>query len=522
MGMAGNPTLYDEVLYPAGVYPQTHPNRLATIGTLRGIRPASVDRCRVLELGCGVASNLIGMAFHLPEGEFVGVDQARRPIASGHKFIVELGLRNINLHAADVSDATEARFGKFDFIIAHGLYSWVPQPVRERILEICREMLNAQGIAYISYNAYPGNHLRDLVRWMMRFHTSGIEDLTDKTGQARGLLKLLAESKSKPDYYVDAIRAQFDRLVKYPDEAFFHDDLSEFNQPFYFYDFMTDAGRHGLKFVGEARANDLAPDLFNPEIAKTMDKLQGAPEIVREQYKDIIRGCAFRETILCHQEINVAADLLVDRIPGVYALCDASPVEESDEARQLFRRPSGAEVATADPLIGAAIKFICSQWPCSIAFETALAATAGGASRELAAQCEDLPEKLAGAFAKMYRAGFLHLNVHPFQCVNRVSDRPAASALARFQLEIGSSATNQLHVSMKFPDPLSRHLVSLLDGTRDQPTLVRELAEYVKSGRGQVSENGVAVEDADKIRAMLEQRVREGLDSLAREGMLVG
>jgi methyltransferase-like protein len=521
MGMAGAATLYDEVLYPAGVYPQTHPNRLATIGVFRGMRPAPIDRCRVLELGCGAASNLTGIAFHLPESEFVGLDQARRPIASGQKFIAGLGLTNINLHAIDVSDATAERFGTFDFIIAHGLYSWVPQSVRERVLAICREMLNPQGIAYISYNAYPGNHLRDLVRWMMRFHTSSIEDPTDKTGQARGLLKVLAASKSKPDYYVDAIRAQFDRLVKYPDEAFFHDDLSEINQPFYFYEFMTDAARHGLKFVGEARANDLALDLFSAEIAKTMDQLQGAPEIVQEQYKDFIRGCAFRETILCHQEVEVSPDLLAERVPEVYALCDAQPVENNDDSRTLFRRSNGSEVAAADPLIGAALKFVCSQWPCSVPFETALAAANAAASRELAAPREDLPGMLAAAFAKVYRAGFLHLNVHPFDCVNRVSERPATSALVRFQLEIGSAATNQLHVSMKFPDPLSRRMVSLLDGTRDQPMLVRELAEYVKSGRGRVSENGIAIEDPDEILVVLEQRVREGLDSLAREGMLV-
>jgi hypothetical protein len=61
----------------------------------------------------------------------------------------------------------------------------------------------------------------------------------------------------------------------------------------------------------------------------------------------------------------------------------------------------------------------------------------------------------------------------------------------------------------------------LLDGTRDQPMLVSELAEYVKSGQGQLSENGGPVEDAEEIAVLLERRVREGLQSLAREGMLV-
>src|SRR5258708_5874366 len=174
---------YDKVLYPISSFPQTHPSRLATVAFLRGVRPTPIDRCRVLELGCGACRNLIPMAFHLPNSEFVGLDLARNPIASGRAFVAELGLRNIALHPIDFCQATEEQFGKFDYIIAHGVYSWVPQPVRERLLGVCREMLNPQGVAYVSYNAYPGNHFRDLVRGMMRFQASCFETPGEKIGQ---------------------------------------------------------------------------------------------------------------------------------------------------------------------------------------------------------------------------------------------------------------------------------------------------------------------------------------------------
>lgn len=225
MGTAsGAPTAYDEILYPTRVYPQTDPNRLAAIGVLRGLLPSPIERCRVLELGCGAGSNLIGMAFRSPESEFVGLDLARRPIASGQNSIADLELRNITLRSIDLAEASPERFGSFSFILAHGLYSWVPKAVRERILAICREMLNPNGIAYISYNAYPGNHFRDLVRGMMRFHAARFEEPAEKIGQARALLKFLAESQVTPDYYAEAVRTEFERVVNYPDEAFFHDD----------------------------------------------------------------------------------------------------------------------------------------------------------------------------------------------------------------------------------------------------------------------------------------------------------
>src|SRR6202035_5898741 len=153
-----------------------------------GMEPAQVDRCRVLELGCGVGSNLIGMASQLSGSEFIGLDLAGRPIASGQSWVKEIGLRNITLHPMDLCEASPERFGRFDFIIAHGLYSWVPQHVRKRILAICREMLNPQGVAYVSYNAYPGNHLRDLVRGMIRVPPAGVVDASGAARQARGLV----------------------------------------------------------------------------------------------------------------------------------------------------------------------------------------------------------------------------------------------------------------------------------------------------------------------------------------------
>jgi methyltransferase-like protein len=523
---AGAVSAYDEVLYPAAVFPQTHPNRLATVAFLRGVQPAPINRCRVLELGCGVSSNLIGMAFQLPESEFIGLDLARRPIASGQAFVAELGLRNISLHSMDLCEATTEQFGRFDFIIAHGLYSWVPQYVRERILAICREMLNPQGVAYISYNAYPGNHLRDLVRGMMRFHTACFDDPAEKVGQARGLLKFLSESTPNPDNYVAAIRTQFERTLKYADEAFFHDDLSEVNQSFYIYEFIADAERHDLQFVGEASSNELHPEKFSPEVMRKMDELKGAKEVVREQYKDFIRGSAFRQTLLCHKEIKLAPDLLIERIPKLYASCDAAPQENSgagDGEPTVFRRPGGSELETNHSLVRAALKSLWSHWPAAVSFEALLAtARAAATSKAVALSESNELETLAEALTRAYRAGFLGMQVFPHQVTNTISDRPSTSKLARFQLERGDSATSQLHVLMKFPDPLSRRLVQLLDGTRNQEMLARELLEFVRSGRGKLFEDGVPVENMAEVAAILERRVREGLESLAREGMLVG
>jgi tRNA G46 methylase TrmB len=119
---------YEEVLYPGVIFPQTHPDRLSTIGTLRGMRPVSINYCRILELACSIGNNLIAMAAHLSGSELVGVGLAKNAITAGQAVIAELGLENIRLHHLDVCDLSRTGFGQFDYIIAHGLYSWVPAP----------------------------------------------------------------------------------------------------------------------------------------------------------------------------------------------------------------------------------------------------------------------------------------------------------------------------------------------------------------------------------------------------------
>jgi methyltransferase-like protein/SAM-dependent methyltransferase len=516
----GARSLYDEFLYPVTTFPQTHPNRLATVAFLRGMQPAPVRHCRVLELGCGVGSNIIGMAFQLPTSEFIGLDLAQRPIASGQDFAKGLGMKNVTLYSMDICAPDINQLGQFDYIIAHGVYSWVAEPVRERILAICRERLNPQGVAYISYNAYPGNHLRDLVRGMMRFHTAQFEDPIDKVGQARGLLKFLADSSPKLDYYIAAIRSQLERTLKHTDEAFFHDDLSEVNQPFYFHEFISAAERHGLQFLGEARSNDLEAGKFTPQVMQRMNELGGAPEVVREQYKDFVRGCAFRETLLCRRELEIAPDLLVERITKLYASCDATAKEEEADVNghpTLFRRKGGLEMQATHPMIGAALNELVSHWPVAVSFEALLGAALAATAGDLA----DETEILANTLASAYRIGFVELHISPPQLTNKVSERPAVSRLARYQLERGEWAVNQSHVLIKLPDSLSRRLVQLLDGTRDQEMLRRDLLDFVQSGRGALLENGVRIENIAEVEVILERRIREGLESLAREGMLV-
>jgi methyltransferase-like protein len=485
--------------------------------------PLPIERCRVLELGCGAANNLVSMAFQLPGSEFVGIDLGRIPISSGQAIVAELRLQNVTLQAMDLCDPSLDKFGMFDFIIAHGVYSWVPQPVRQRILQICRNMLTPQGIAYISYNAYPGCHFRDLVRHMMCFHTQKFEGVTEKATQARALVKFVAESRIKPDYYTEAFRAQLGRIVKYGDESLYHDDLNAFAKPFYFHEFMEEADRHDLKYVGEAVLDTSDRALFTDEALRRISELEGANEIVREQYKDFLCGTGFRQTLLCRKDTRLATAFVQERIPELFAMSDFVPMTNPETAGDSpieFKSPRGDKVEIAHPVWRSGLSFVCSQWPCAVSFGDIMKEVRQ-TERKKSVDSDPATQAamIAAALKQSYQLGVVSLRVRPPNVVNRVSERPAISRLAHAQLRQGGPVASQLHMSMKIADATGKHFMSLLDGTRDLETLTAEMIAFTKLNESNLEE--AKPDEESSLGASVKERIKNNLVSLMRAGMFV-
>ena len=216
------------------------------------MEPARVEACRVLEVGCASGGNLLPMAASLPGSEFIGVDFSPVQIERGIADVKALGLTNIQLLAMDIMDFSEA-YGEFDYIIAHGVYSWVPNAVQERLLAICARQLRPAGIAYVSYNTLPGWRIRSVVRDAMRYHTRGIAEPAKRVAEARAVLEFLAESvKEDATAYGKALRLEAEFLRTQADYYILHDHLEEVNEPVYFHQFAERAARHGLGYLGEA------------------------------------------------------------------------------------------------------------------------------------------------------------------------------------------------------------------------------------------------------------------------------
>ncbi len=495
-------TAYDEVSYPSAIYAETHPDRLAVIATLSGLNPAPVTNCRVLELGCGDGFNLIAMAHALPRSSFVGLDLASVPIARGNAVIQELALKNVELAARDVTDAGPT-LGQFDYIIAHGLYSWVPEFVREKILQICRENLAAQGVAYISYNAYPGNHARDLVRGMMRYHVADLKSPTDQIAQARALVKLLAGAGDPKDPYMQTLDRERERVEKYTDSGFFHDDLSSTNQPFYFHEFIAQAGRHGLQFLGEAELTEKQALQCPPHVQAALGQIDPANVVAAEQYRDFVRNRAFRRTLLCHQGLPLNRGLDAAHMERLFVAGSIRSITPDADPNgvEVFAGQKKSEVETNRPLMKAAFRRIGAAWPDYLPVLELIAGASGDVGRKGEESAENDAAELCGALLQAGIAGVLDVHAHRPVLVLNPGDRPVASTLARMQTAEGNRVSTCFHTIVQMEDGLSRLMLQLVDGTRDRAALVRELQAAVRAGKvnAPVTAEQITIEQVDAV-----------------------
>lgn len=474
-------TVYDEFPYPGASFSQTHPNRLATIATLYGMRPAPIENCRVLELGCGDGGNLVPMAFSLPNGCFTGVDLAGSAVARAQELIDQLGLANIRVVQRDLMDLG-ADFGEYDHVIAHGLYSWVPPHVREKILEICRSHLAPEGVAYISYNAYPGGHFRDAIREMMRFHTRNIESPREQVRHARELLELLVQAHPDQDPDGVFLRSELQSMLERNPAALYHDELAEYNHRFYFHEFLADASRHGLQYLSDAQFSGVHTGPFPAEVTDRIKTLSQGDDLVREQYLDFLNLNTFRRTLLCRADLRLERRLDSSQVLKMFASSDVQPSSPQPDvgstAAEEFQCKDTGKITSNHPITKAALLRLSQIWPKAVPVLELLHAARALSGRDGILSgppaAEDLTFLLE-AVLKLYAVKFLELHLWAPVFAEQVSERPMASPLARAQIRNGVIVSNLALGLAEIKDETVRQLFLLLDGTRNREQLLTDL-----------------------------------------------
>ena len=318
-------TIYSELGYKSMPFPYTTPATLEAYAALVGVSAPNPKTARVLELGATYGGNIISQALFNPDATFVGIELSQEQVEKGNEVIANAGLTNVSLIQSDIA-SIGSEIGTFDYIIAHGVYSWVDDGVKDALLRLIDEHLAEDGIAYISYNTYPGWHTMDEVRQLMMFSNRDKAQFNHKEKVLHGktigsivgsqILKYdnLKERNSK---FLGALRS-----VMQKDEYYVgHDHLEPNNDPVYFYQFNDHLEAHNLAYLCDADLTLSMVRSFDADIADTLDKLALNDHVAQEQYLDFILDTTFRKSIICkakHAE-SVTYDMgnpeLVNSVP---------------------------------------------------------------------------------------------------------------------------------------------------------------------------------------------------------------
>lgn len=516
-------TTYDELPYTDNSFYYTHPDHMATVGILHGLPVARPEACRVLELGCAMGGNVIPMALKFPGATFVGVDLSARQIAEGRATVEALGLSNVDLRAAGILDV-DAGWGEFDHVVCHGVYSWVPASVRDKILAVCVENLARGGLAYVSYNTFPGWHARGMARDLMSYHLRGGADAREAPRAARAFLKDLVSILPDPATAHAAILNGERGLLETVDDAYlYHEHLEETNWPCYFHQFMADASAKGLGFVAEAKSEGLRERL-SPEAAARIHEWSGDDSIASEQYLDFVVNRTFRRTFLRREADGPPPrpnpEAVTSMSVGAVMMPESPDIDVLSPDPAPFRTPSGATLTTNHPLLKAAFLELALARPRMIPFgellNRALDRLRGGPVAPFD------PAEAATYLRDVLHRGFgsdlIALSVSPPRLTTEPGEAPVASPLARLQAARGGRVVNIGGRTVE-PMELDRLLLPLLDGRHPRASLREVLRARVATGDFTVSNEDGPVH-SDELDLAIPALIDESLQRLAMMGVL--
>ncbi len=445
-------TPYDEVAYPTAAFPQTHPDRLATHAALFGLPFAPVESCRVLDIGCGDGANIIAMAVAYPGATFVGFDLSTEAVGRGRELIATLGLGNVTLAAQDLNEADHGA-ASFDYVIAHGLYSWIPEPSRDALLASIRRHLAPGGVAFVSHNALPGGRLRQIVREMLLFHIRDVVGTSARMAAARERLAALAVEFARNTPFHEVIRAECEAMLERPAEVLAHDELGDTYHPVYLSEFLEHAGRHGMQFLTEA-APTRCGEGFRPPYAVDDDAFD---VLAHAQELDFDAVRPYRQNLLVHADVAFSRRPEPTRLFGLWAAAPAEAVAGEDGVFDIGQ----TRVRLTDPRLQRIVERLGEAWPLALPV------------RELIDG-----EDYAAAMLRMYWTGAIELHAAPSPFSVGLSERPRVSPLARLQAARGGPRLITLrHSVIEIGDEAGLRFVTRLDGATSLDDIAADFAE---------------------------------------------
>ena len=513
---------YDDIPYPSHPFEATHPDHIYSMAKLFSLEPTLPDDASILELGCAGGGNIIPLAVQMPNARVVGVDLSAKQIADGQATIDKLGIKNITLHAQDLQNVDES-FGEFDYILCHGVFSWVPPAAQNRILEISKERLTANGVAYVSYNAYPGWFMRGMIRQMMLHHIANISDPATKIKQARALLSFIVDSTEGQDTpYAKILKGELDLLGKHPDSYLFHEHLEENNRPMFFYEFMEMASKNELQFLGESSLASMITSNLPAKAAEALTKLTNDVHH-RSQYTDFVTNRMFRQSLLCRKDAKPNRNIDASRLEkahfgGAFQVEDPTQLDNlSPEVEVAFKCSNGRRLQAKNPALKALLFTLSEACPATLTsaeickrIEKRLSELLVVGEREQMSTANIVSTNLL----QMLVRGDIEFRFVADRFASEIGEHPTTSPLTRLQAAAGQPLTTQRHGMINI-DPLTRLIMQSVDGSKSKADLVQHVADLARDGKLNISVKGEQPVDMGAVHRATIDKILEQLRKAA-------
>lgn len=463
---------YDQIAYSGAVEAEAHPRYLEAIATLRGMRPAPLDSCRVLELGCASGKTLLQLAEEFPRSQFVGVDLAGKQIDEAQAIATEIGFENVQFHHGSLTTIDES-WGKFDYILCVGVLSWVPPDIQEQIFRISAKNLADQGVTVVTYKTFPGWHYLNIVRDALRYHTDESLEPSERILAARELLAILSNETHAESLPGQVYRAENEYLQKAQDDYFFHDYLTSESYPFYFREFHQRVAEFGLQYLGET---NFARNNLPPQATAARTVLTNGTLADRCQMSDFFNNAYYRKSILCSGDVVLgeSIDPLAMQMLKLSLREIPTPANFSVTSSDVlsFKYESGT-LDVAAPFGKAALRYLINRYPRPVTISElcrGASALLSTSATQRGFEGERGERLLANAMLGSLEAGLIQVCIREPEFAAEISDKPIASPLARTLARRSNTVANRCHQNVS----LGRDAACLLphlDGTKDHHDL---------------------------------------------------
>jgi methyltransferase-like protein/ubiquinone/menaquinone biosynthesis C-methylase UbiE len=513
---------YDSFPYDSIAFPETHPANLAVLGRLFGLETTNPERCRVLELGCASGGNLIPMAWYLPRSEFLGIDLSRRQIEDGQAQVAELALSNIELRQGDILKLGE-ELGQFDYLIAHGVFSWVPEAVREHLLGLVPRLLAPAGLCYLSYNCLPGWRMRGMLRDILVYACRDATTPSARLDAAQSALQRIASAVEGLEalsarYLAEEIRNLRDSHPSY----LFFEYLAEHNRAFLFSELASDFDRSGLRYLCDTDLRTLFPSTYGETVDRTLADIEDGFEL--EQWLDFVTNRNFRQSVLCRADARLEDEIDLARFASLSFCADLRPDGKPDLRRieeTAFATPGGNRLNVSHPLTKALISRLSALYPDCVPLdelmpEAARQVAAAGAGA-LASGVNDCLAELFSLYA--HRA--VTARPRPLRARVRDGKKPKVSPLAATQVRSGARRVATVHHGNLDLDSFATRLLLYLDGRHTPEQAAQRLAADVENGDLVPAEGAEPRQwTKERLSNRTDAAVRELLTLFGRHGVL--